>query len=167
MPVTVTRAPAPPPPYPTRPATRNRVRVQDCARSFALAWRPWRQNILSAGARLAQLFIGGLGGYIRILFWTWYVFAKNAKAFGVGRKPWRPWLFGRGGSSRGQNTWAHMHISLYIPFFLLKNNSNKMTIRQASPTNPLIRHAYSPAKHGFFPGRLSPSFSPKTPTFSA
>jgi hypothetical protein len=29
------------------------------------------------------------------------------------------------GESRGWNTWAHMHISLYIPFFLLKNNSIK------------------------------------------
>jgi len=60
---------------------------------------------------------------------------------------------------------GYAHIYIYT-FFLLKNISNKMTIRQASPTNPLIRHAYNPAKHRFFPGRLLPSFPPKTPTFS-
>jgi hypothetical protein len=58
---------------------------------------------------------------------------------------------------------TYAHIYIYY-FFLLKNNSNKMTIRQAPHANTLIRRAYNPAKHGFFPGRLLPSFPPKTPT---
>jgi hypothetical protein len=67
--------------------------------------------------------------------------------------------------SRLEYMGGYAHIYIYT-FFLLKNISNKMTIRQAPHANTLIRHAYSPAKHGFFPGRLLPSFPPKTPTFS-
>jgi hypothetical protein len=65
--------------------------------------------------------------------------------------------------SRPEYMGTYAHIYIYT-FFLLKNISNKMTIRQAPHANTLIRHAYNPAKHGFFPGRLLPSFSPKTPT---
>jgi hypothetical protein len=41
--------------------------------------------------------------------------------------------------SRPEYMGGYAHIYIYI-FFLLKNNSNKMTIRQASPANILIRH---------------------------
>jgi hypothetical protein len=60
---------------------------------------------------------------------------------------------------------GYAHIYIYY-FFLLKNISNKMTIRQAPHANTLICHAYSPAKPRLFPGRLLPSFPPKTPAFS-
>ena len=59
---------------------------------------------------------------------------------------------------------TYAHIYIYY-FFLLKNNSNKMTIRQAPHANTLIRHAYNPAKPRLFLNPVQPRNAPSFPLF--
>ena len=169
--MTVTRASAPSPPPAVGPNAHGASACRSARGHFPGAWQSWQQNTWSPARQLARSIIGGLGGDIASCWPTSYMATQTAKVcvcVCVAHKS----VSGRSGRSchagfsRGQNTWADMHISLYILFFLLKNNSNKMTIRQASHANTLIRRAYNPPKHRLFRHPASPSFSPKTPTFS-
>jgi hypothetical protein len=99
------------------------------SRNF-FSWRSWRQNTWSPARQLARTFLGVLGGYIRILFWTWYVFAKNAKDACVCASHTNVFLGVLGGIAGVVPVAAgiHGHICTYLyiyPFSCLKISAIK------------------------------------------